>query len=174
MFVNKTSSEDVLESIYKNYYAMLCNQVYMVIRDKSIAEDIVQDVIVEIWKKRDNIEVHQSIEAYLKRACKNRALNYIRDQKIKWEDESELLDKEDKYVSSEEQIHYEELEQMVCKYIDQLPQKCRLVFSLSRFEDMSYSEIADNLGISVKTVENQISKALKVLREKIFKNSYEK
>ena len=63
---------------------------------------------------------------------------------------------------------------MVCKYIDQLPQKCRLVFSLSRFEDMSYSEIADNLGISVKTVENQISKALKVLREKIFKNSYEK
>ncbi len=174
LFFSGESTESVLQSIYRDYYEKLCKQVYLLVRDSNIAEDIVQEVIVEIWNKKDQLNIQQSLEAYLKRACKNRSLNHLRDQKVKWEDESELYDVEDSNVSSEQQITYEELEQEICSCIDHLPEKCRLVFTLSRFEDMSYNEIADNLGISIKTVENQISKALRILREKIYKKSYEK
>lgn len=167
--LNRASTISVLESIYRDYYEGLCRQVYILVRDANISEDIVQEVIVEIWNKKDQLNIQQSLEAYLKRACKNRALNYLRDQKVKWEDESELFLVEDSNISSEQQMTYEELEQEICFCIDHLPEKCKLVFTLSRFEDMSYLEIADNLGISVKTVENQISKALRILREKIYK-----
>ncbi|MBK9736043.1 MAG: RNA polymerase sigma-70 factor [Saprospiraceae bacterium] len=160
-----------MESLYGQFYEKLCNQVYFILHDSDIAEDIVQEVFVEIWKKREDLNVLLSIEAYLKRACRNRALNFIRDNHIKWEEESTLVGFEDAGFTTDQYLSAEELNIKIQRLISDLPEKCGIIFSLSRYEDMSYSEIASELNISVKTVENQISKALKVLRSEIYKKT---
>lgn len=167
----RSKPDEALQSIYTSYYTLLCNQVFIVLREKQASEDIVQEVISDLWVKKDLININQAIFPYLKRACRNRALNYLRDTK-KWENESdEIFLVLDNNVNKDEELEILELQKMITSTISQLPEKCRIVFSLSRFEEMSYQEIADHLEISVKTVENHISKALKILREKIYQNS---
>lgn len=173
LYLIRTKPEEALQNMYKNYYSMLCNQVFQIIKDRSTAEDIVQDVFYEIWKKKETLNINQSLGAYLKRACRNRTLNYIRDNSVKWEDETSLMEVQDSGINSEEILTTEELNTSIQTMIAQLPEKCGVIFSLSRFEDMSYNEIANSLDISIKTVENQISKALRILREKIYKNKYD-
>lgn len=105
------------------------------------------------------------MKAYLKRAAVNRTLNFIRDNKITFEGEEELPILKGKITGASAKMEADELQEMINRAIDGLPERCRMIFLLSRFEDMSYNEIAQKLDISVKTVENQISKALKILRE---------
>lgn len=167
----RTKPEEALQSLYASYYSVLCNQVYVLLKDKEAAEDIVQEVISDLWLKKDIIVIQQTVFPYLKRACRNRALNYIRDHK-KWENESEeMLLIFDNNINKDVELETQELQKVITLTIAQLPEKCRIVFSLSRFEDMTYQDIADHLQISIKTVENHISKALKILREKIYQNS---
>jgi len=167
----KTNPEEALQKMYSNFYGILCNQVYSILKDSVTAEDIVQDVFFEVWKKRDELNIQQSVIAYLKRACRNKTLNYIRDNNHKWEDDAVLSEMEDRAFTTDQLLSADELNIIIQDMIAQLPEKCGIIFSLSRFEDMSYNEIALELNISVKTVENQISKALKILREKLYKNS---
>ena len=163
--------EKALQEMYELYYSMLCNAVYFILKDRSISEDIVQEVFVEVWKKMDKIQINQSFASYLRRSCTNRALNYLRDNSIKWEDESSLYAYEDSGFTSEQYNAAELLEARINETIEKLPEKCGIIFGLSRFEEMSYAQIAKHLDISIKTVENQISKALKILREDIYKNN---
>jgi RNA polymerase sigma-70 factor (ECF subfamily) len=165
----KTDPDKALKSLYVSYYTLLCNQVYTILKDRVAAEDIVQEVFFEVWKKREELNIHQSIFAYLKRACRNRTLNYIRDNNVKWEDDMVLIDQQDAGFTTDQYMSAEELNLKINDAIAGLPEKCGVIFSLSRFEEMSYNDIANQLNISVKTVENQISKALKILREKIYK-----
>ncbi len=167
----KTNPEEALQMMYSNYYSILCSQVYSILKDSVTAEDIVQDVFYEVWRKKDELKIQQSVLAYLKRACRNKTLNYIRDNNFKWEEDAVLSEMEDHGYTTDEMISAEELNAIIHDVIANLPERCGIIFSLSRFEEMSYNEIAKDLGISVKTVENQISKALKILREKIYKNS---
>ncbi|MGB4839624.1 MAG: RNA polymerase sigma-70 factor [Saprospiraceae bacterium] len=165
----KTNPEKALEYLYSQFYNMLCNQVFRILKDNVAAEDIVQDVFFGIWRKRDQLVINTSLEAYLKRSCRNRTLNYIRNNHMKWEDEGLLNDQADNGFTSDQYIDAEDLNQKIQEVIAELPEKCGIVFSLSRFEEMSYADIAVELNISVKTVEHHISKALRILREKIFK-----
>lgn len=167
----RDNPEQALHDMYEKYYATLCFQVMTILKDKSISEDIVQEVFFEIWKKRDELVFQQSIEGYLKRSCRNRTLNYLRNNTVKWVDESILDELEDPGFTYIEHLSAEELTVRINNVIADLPDKCGVVFSLSRFEDMSYAEIAKSLSISLKTVENQISKALKILRKEIYKNN---
>lgn len=130
-------------------------------------EDIAQDVFYELWKKRARLTIKTSLKAYLRRAAMNKALNFIRDQKIKFDDEEKQAPLESKIPSINQKLEAAELQQLIDQVIDDLPERCRVVFVLSRFEEMSYNEIAKQLDISSKTVENQISKALKILRVRL-------
>lgn len=161
-----------LKLLYSEHYELLCNSVYMILRDRMIAEDIVQEVITTVWKNRESLTIQISILAYLRRACRNKSLNYIRDNKIKFEDESTLNTFEDTGHTFDQYKEAEELNILIQDIISKLPEKCGIIFSLSRFEDMSYAEISKDLGISTKTVEHQISKALRILREEIFQKQY--
>lgn len=165
----KTNPDKALEYLYSKYYNMLCNQVYRILKDSVTAEDIVQDVFFGMWRKRDDLVINTSLEAYLKRSCRNRTLNYIRNNHIKWEDEGLLNDQSDNSFTTDQYIEAEDLNLKIQEIISELPEKCGIVFSLSRFEEMSYADIAIELNISVKTVEHHISKALRILREKIYK-----
>ncbi len=162
------NDERATELIFRKYYKYICQSVYRIIPDGTLVEDLSQDVFYELWKKRESLNIKTSLKAYLSRAGRNKALNYIRDQRIHTEDHSNHSYLESKNVSAIENLEKEELQKIIDKAIDDLPARCRAVFMLSRFEEMSYQEIANQLDISIKTVENQISKALKSLRQSIY------
>ena len=153
-----------MEILFKRYYSYLCKLVYRILPRDMLVEDLVQEVFSTLWQRRSALDIEQSVKGYLRRTAINKTLNHIRDNKIKIEADSQLwLDRQSgdrRPVAME----YTELKRAVEQAIDTLPERCRLVFILSRFDDMTYAEIATALGISEKTVENQISKALRVLR----------
>lgn len=160
----RSDPERAFNIIYDQYYERLCLSSYKILLDKSAAEDIVQEVILELWNKRDILEVNISLFAYLKRAVYNRSLNFIKARGKIASDEQVLILMKDKEDGIEDEMIGNEMKERLNKIIQSLPEKCRHVFSLSRYEEKTYNEIAEILDISVKTVENQISKALKILR----------
>jgi RNA polymerase sigma-70 factor (ECF subfamily) len=161
----KTSTEKAFERIYELYYESLCNVSYKLVLDKDSAEDVVQEVLLEFYNKRNEINITSSIFAYLKRAVYNRSLNFIKQNSKNTDGEDALIDISTGLRSVEENMISDEGLTNINRIVETLPEKCRYVFALSRYEEKSYAEIAEIMDISVKTVENQISKALKVLRE---------
>ena len=158
------NDDEAISLIFRQYYPFICKVVLRILKDDKLAEDLAQDVFFELWKKRKKLRITTSLKAYLRRAARNKTLNFIRDQKIKFEQEEQNKEIASTLVNINQKIEGEELKAIIHKTIDNLPERCGLIFSLSRFEEMSYKEIANQLNISVKTVENQISKALKSLR----------
>ena len=161
------SDEKVVRLLFDEYYEYLCKSIYRVVPDASVAEDIVQEVFMELWKKRENIRITTSVKAYLRRSALNRALNYLRKNKVRFEEEDQIPDMGMQDVSGQTNLEVMELKDRIHGIIDELPERCRIIFGMSRFEEMSYKEIAEALEISVKTVENQMSKALKILRVRL-------
>lgn len=160
----QNGDDSAMDTLFRRHYSYICRAVYRVLKDNNLAEDIAQEVFLGLWKKRDNLNITTSVQAYLKRAAINKSLNYIRDQKIKFDDEEKMPPLTNNQSTTQQQLEAEDLQRQINRAIGELPEKCRLVFTLSRFEEMSYQEIANELNISIKTVENQISKALKYLR----------
>lgn len=155
----------VIEVFFKRYYQYLCIVVMRMLSDKAKTEDLVQDVFYELWRKRESLFITTSLKAYLKRAAVNKTLNYFRAEKMKFSDNEIILPSIETETSSAIDImETAELKIFIDQSIDALPPRCKMIFVLSRYEEMSHKEIAAQLDISVKTVENQISKALKLLR----------
>lgn len=157
-----------VEHLFKAHYNMVCTTIYRLLKDREKTEDVAQELFAELWQKREQLHIHTSESAYLRRMAVSRALNYIRDsRKHHWN----TLDDPDSPVTGPvvlpeviASMEEAELKARLDKAIESLPEKCRIVFLLSRMEELSYAEIAAQLGISSKTVENQIGKALKLLR----------
>jgi len=152
-----------IELIFKQYYEVLCQTAVRITKEKSLAEDIVQEVLFELFKKHDQVNI-ESLIGYLKRSVYNRSLNKVKARRDYVDADEISYELSDNSINSQEELEYTELETEINTIIDSLPEKCRLVFVLNRFEQLSYKEVAKRLDISVKTVENQMSKALKILR----------
>jgi RNA polymerase sigma-70 factor (ECF subfamily) len=154
------------EDLFRKYFPPLMAFARKILVDEDDAREIVHQVFITIWEKRQEIDLSQSLKSYLFTSVHNRSLNMIRDRK-KFSS-SEVPDVAGEWDVSAV-IESMELEEKIMTVIESLPEKCREIFELNRFEGLRYSEIANRLGISVKTVENQMSKALKILREKLIK-----
>jgi len=130
------------------------------------SEEIVQEVMFKIWVNRNSLNITGSIRSYLIRAVRNSCLNLLKhlDVREDYRVRHESMD-QGSYSSPEELMIVSELEQKIRNAIDDLPMERRKIFILSRYDGLSYAEIAEELGISIKTVENQMGKALKTLRE---------
>lgn len=162
------NDDKAIELLFDRFFDYLCAVVYRVIHDYEAARDVVQDIFFDLWRKRDNITIQTALRPYLRRAAVNRALNYIKRKRIvPSDDEDAAVDIVSTVPSGQAFMEKDELETRIFEVIEALPPKCKLVFGMSRFENMSYQEIANALEISVKTVENQISKALKILRSEV-------
>ena len=161
----KDGDKKAFEEIYRLYYPPLCFYCRRYVGDMEDAKEIVQGLFLKIWIKRNELEINTSVKSYLYRAVQNHALNYLQQQKIK---QKYLIDKEQFPVNQSEngqlKLEEEELKKVIKSAILKLPEKRRKIFELSRFEDMKYSQIAEHLTISVKTVEAQMSKSLSYLR----------
>ena len=162
--------EEGIELLFKHYYGFVASQVFRILPNKFTTDDICQEVFLDLWKRRETSKNIHSLKGYLRKTAVNRALNFIRDQK---KHQHQSTDHLQRMAAGETNhnigIETDELRQVLQKEIMDLPEKCRQVFILSRYEDKSYKEIAAELSISEKTVENQISKALKRLREVVKK-----
>ena len=154
------------EKLFREFFAPLMAFSRRILADEDDAREVVHQVFINLWEKRDEIDLSTSMKSYLFTSVNNRSLNVIRDRKkFSSEEMPELSGEWD--VSA--QIESMELEEKIREVIASLPEKCREIFELNRFEGLKYSEIAAQMEISVKTVENQMSKALKILRREIGK-----
>lgn len=166
----KAGKDAALQKIFNHYYKYLVVTGYNITGDNEKAKDLVQDVFFELWKKREQIEIQSSLKSYLRRAVVNRSLNFIKTQKrFDFGDENFDTQTPDKAVSAQKTLEAQDLKSALNIAIDSLPTKCKAIFMLSRFEKLSHKEIASKLDISTKTIENQITKALKIVRAAVEK-----
>lgn len=146
--------------VFDTYFTPLCRFGILYLQDSQEAEQVALDIFVRLWEERERLDIKLSFKAYLFYAMRNRCLNVLRDRKAMCPlDEALGIHTEDALS-----MEAEELMKLIREAIQTLPEKCREVFLKSRKEHLSYREIAENMQISVKTVEAQISKALKVIR----------
>lgn len=167
----RLNDSKAFEVLFKRHYKPLCRRVNAMLNDEEATEDVVQALFIKIWESRDSINTPDSVAAYLFTAARNRALNYIKSQARKSTNEVPLSTHHDEAdYRTEEQMDAKELQKALYAAIDELPEKRREVFVLSRFEGKSYKEIAEIMNISVKTVEAQMGKALATLRDFVKKH----
>jgi len=159
------SFEQVFRSHFKNLHAYACT----ILRDPAAAEEVVQNVFVKMWEKKEDLAIRENVSVYLYRAVHNGSLNHLKHLKVRSAYQSYTMRRHTPNDSerASEKITLGELEQNLQKALHELPEQCRTIFQLSRFEELKYREIADRLGLSIKTVENQMGKALRLLRLKL-------
>jgi RNA polymerase sigma-70 factor (family 1) len=151
--------------LFDTYYIWLCNYVCSLCNDPELAEDLAQETMIKFWEKRKKIIVKTSLKNYLFRICHNEFLQHIRKKKIKVDFLDQVRWDVLTAVYEEEKTPESNRIEILNKLIDQLPPRCKEVFILNKLERRKYKEIANDLGISIKTVENHMSKALSFLRE---------
>ena len=157
------------EATYKELYKPLFIYALGILNNQSSAEEIVQNVFMKLWEKKESLKIETSLKAYLYKAVHNHSLNAIKHNKVVKQYESHLsytmTHKESD--SAERDASHRQLQGRLRQALSELPEQCRTVFQMSRFEDLKYKEIAEQLSISPKTVENHMGKALKLLRGKL-------
>lgn len=156
--------EQNFENIFKAYFSALMAFSRKILGDEDAAREVVHQVFVNLWERRHEIDLSTPLKSYLFSAVNNRSLNVIRDRK-KFSPEPVPEQSEEWDLNA--RLESMELEEHIRRSISTLPARCREIFELNRFDGLSYSEIAKKLDISVKTVENQMTKALKILREQL-------
>jgi len=154
-----------LRLLFQQYYGGVCKSIFRYIKNKATVEDLAQDVFMKVWEKRHTISVNSSFGPYLNRMGINEALSLLRKQQRRAAKEPEILPFANPISPSvEEEYLHLELDQKITKAINSLPPRCQVIFKMSRFEELSYREIAEKLEISIKTVEHQMGKSLRILR----------
>jgi len=163
--LNGASQE--VEQLFKTHFKGLHAYAYIILRDSHLAEEIVQEVFVKLCERASGINIQTSLESYLYRSVYNESLNHQKHEKVKARYRTMMSRKQE--IAEQQAIggDYPALETRLRLALGELPQQCRTVFLMSRFEELKYREIADRMGISVKTVENQMGKALRILRQKL-------
>lgn len=156
-----------LNELFRRHYVALVRRALRLVADTAAAEDIVQDLFVHLWDRRATLgELSGGLAAYLNRAVRNRSLNYLRDRNRIPVDDAELPRGLAALTTAPDAgLERADLSRRINGAIGRLPERCRLIFVMSKFEDMSRADIAERLAISPKTVENQMTRAYRFLRE---------
>jgi RNA polymerase sigma-70 factor (family 1) len=161
----QNNSETAFNELYGRYWDRLYLYTYSILRDKSISEDIIQDVFCDLWNRRNELDIERP-SSYLYQAVKRQIFKRFRRKKLS----SYFCDQFTEFISEskvEQIVEYKELNSRVEKLISELPEQRRIIFLMSRIEELSNKEIASQLNLSVRTVKNQISLALKFIRKSL-------
>lgn len=169
IILNKTT----FERLFNELYSDLCRYSIQFVLVPQIAEDIVQNVFIYVWEKRNEIDIHTSYSSYLYKAVKNKSIDYLRSKfgRIDFIQEDATYNLIE-YSNPQKKLEEGELESYITKVIRDLPQKCSIIFSMSRFGDLPNKQIATQLNISVKTVEAQITIAIKKIKAAMSKYKF--
>lgn len=163
------NDEAAFEQLFRGHYAALCGYANKYLGDLDMAEEIVQEFFCQLWDKRESLEVKSSPRSYLYSAVRNRCLNHFRHLKVQEAHQQETMATNGHLgsVTALDDLQEMELDRKIAQVIEALPEQCQRIFTMSRQEGLKYKEIADQLGVSVKAVEAQVSKALGVLRKEL-------
>ena len=169
----RMGDEKAFEYVFKTYYARLFNYAKNILRDNLEAEEVVEEAFIKIWENRAKINIDTSLKSYLYRSVYNLCLNQIKHTNVQNRYEVYfthhiLSDEQGQFTSNEfpqSRILEKELEDQIEQAIQSLPEHCRKIFLMSRYQELKNEEIAEKLGISINTVRTQISRALAKLRE---------
>ncbi len=181
MTINLNDDNDILDKIahddsilFKELHDTYADKMFLyafnVIKNKEVCEDIIQNIFIDFWTKRKERKII-NIKHYLFRSVKYQIFNYFRDKRFTDEDVTRL-NIVDLSVNSLKKIEYQELERAIHKSIVRLPKRCKEIFELSRYEYMSNREISEELEISLQAVKNQISKAIKIIKNDLKNEEY--
>lgn len=163
--MSDTHYEKLFHTLFTAHFMPLAGYANKLVQDYDLAKDIVHNVFTTLWENREDTDFESPVKPYLYRSVHNRCLNALRDRKRTTAPTDFLLLPDSD--PDQELMNSTELESHIHRILESLPEKCREVFRLSRFEELKYSEIAERLGISVKTVEAQMSKAIRIFREQL-------
>jgi len=163
----KIETKADFEKLFNTYYSNLCAYANNFLKDVDASEEVVQEVLFKLWTNRESIEITSSVQSYLFRAVRNVSLNVLKHINIREDYKQQNEYERQNELSSEDEMIVSELEQRIRHTIDLLPMERKKIFIMSRYEGLKYKEIADKLNISVSTVENQMVKALKFLRDEL-------
>lgn len=161
----RDGDEGAFDTVFRGHYASLVRMAESIVRDRAVGEEIAQEVMLELWRRRESLEVEQNFRAYLLRATRNRALNHVRHERIVLREQTLGASELRVAPAPDTDMLGGELEHAIAKSLAALPQNCREVFEMSRTQGLRYAEIADLLDISVKTVEKRMGLALAELRK---------
>ncbi len=154
--------------LFRTHFKGLCSFALKYVKDLDTAKEIVQDSFLSLWEKREQIDLSKPVKSYLTTAIYNKSINHLRDNK---KFNSDILNFEELYPFNEnernDRLVTNELNRKIHDSINELPEKCREIFMMNRFEDLKYREIAEKLDISIKTVETHMSKALQHMRSRL-------
>ncbi|WP_372932475.1 RNA polymerase sigma-70 factor [Mariniphaga sediminis] len=162
--IAENDDQDAFKTLFYQYYDVLCNYAFRFLQNKNSAEEAVSEVFVKIWMKRKEIPEIKSHQSFLYTSVRNQSIDFLRKQSNKQNFVQFDIDLMATNNSPQEEMEYNELAAMIEKGIQKLPPQCRTIFLMSREEQMSYQEIADKLGISLKTVKTQMYRAVKKTR----------
>jgi len=165
----RKGEKKAFEEVYTDFFGVLYHLCLQYLHDEKVSEEIVQDTFLKLWEIRETINDQGNIRNFLYTITKNNCLNYLRNQKISMKhlENMKYLEMQFNYEALEKlgnYLQFEELRNKIEEAISKLPAEVIETFKLSRFEDLTYREIADKQGISIKTVEARISKGLRILR----------
>jgi len=170
----KTGSQKAFETVFKKYYKLLCVEARGYFRNNHLIEEIVCDVFTKVWQNRAEITISASLREYLIKSVRNNCINYYRMQKVQEKLKHNLDENQKKAYAlidiGEDPLEYtisNELEKHLNEAIESLPERYKQAFKLSRFNDLTYEEIAVEMGISINGVKINIKKALEQLRKKM-------
>ena len=156
------------ESLFRSSYVSLVRYARTLINDQDTAEEIVQDLFVRLWQEREKIKIESSLNGYLFRSVHNKCLHHIEHMKVVERHAEEMSSmKPGMNEDPSEILHYKELQARIAVILERLPERCGRIFCMSRFEGLKYSEIAEKLSVSVKTVEASMGRALKEFRKEL-------
>jgi RNA polymerase sigma-70 factor, ECF subfamily len=159
------NTERIIGNLFSECFHSLVFKSFGIVKDYDVAKDIVQDVFVKIWQNYEKIELISDLKPYVFRAVQNSSFNYLRDHKTNRFSEVPIANSGIECQEESEDIHRkEETYNKIHQAVDKLPEKWREAFILSKYENLKYTEIAEKMNISVKTVEKYISKALNFIR----------
>ncbi len=156
------------EKVFRQFYKSLCSYALFFVHDTEDADEVVQEVFYKLWKGHETIDIQSSLKSYLFRAVHNQCLNQLKQQKyagVYAEHQKPLLENEQKQHANPAEL--KELSSRINEAINKLPPERKKVFLMIRFEGMKYKDVANVLGISIKTVENQMGKAMQFLKEEL-------
>lgn len=169
----KLSDNNAIEQYFFEYFEALHRYAYTLLNDGEEAKDVVQQIFMHLWEKKETLTITQSVRAYLYTTTHNHCLNRIKSRQTRQRHYHQFASgQEYATLDNEEQLSVRALKQEVLSAMNTLPDKCREVFYKSRFEEKTYPEIAKELDISVKTVEAHMGRALRTLRTMLSDSTY--
>jgi len=154
-----------LELLFERYYEPLCNFAFLFLKTTSQTEELVSDVFIRVWQNRSQHTKITHVKAYLYRSVKNAVISFLRKNRLDMDDLSSLEDVSKHNITPEVLLIREDLQQAVGRMIEAMPRQAGLVFRMHKMDGLSYKEISSTLGLSIKTIENHMGKALRFVRD---------